>query len=191
MRVVLSIASPQGHICVPSSSSSRLLVYLLLLPGRSRSPARNRGFSGSRSPLVRANTFSFLYVLLTPRKSLTVPPLSPCILALVYRLFYPFFFFCLAPLKLLYGQYLFLVSSYILPYFLDYAIPPYSSSPFRCFLPYSPISYSWQPFFLGIFLTLWCHFNFLTPLIMLRGYISNFALNTVLFVVLQHPSTFF
>ena len=34
-------------------------------------------------------------------------------------------------------------------YFLDYAIPPYSSSPFRYTLPYSPISYGWRPHFLA------------------------------------------
>ena len=44
-------------------------------------------------------------------------------------------------------RYLFLISSYILPYFLDYAIPNCSSSPVSYFLPYlySPISYGWQP----------------------------------------------
>ena len=40
-----STALPQGHICASSSSSPRLLVYLFLLSGRSRSPTRNRGFS--------------------------------------------------------------------------------------------------------------------------------------------------
>ena len=38
-----------------------------------------------------------------------------------------------------------MVSSCFLPCFIDYAIPPYSSSSFRCSLPYSPISYRWQP----------------------------------------------
>ena len=45
------------------------------------------------------------------------------------------------------STYLFLVSSYFLPYFLDYILPPYCSSPFRYFLPYSPTSYGWQPCF--------------------------------------------
>ena len=35
----------------------------------------------------------------------------------------------------------------ILAYFLDYAISPYSSSPLCDLLPYSPISYGWQPLF--------------------------------------------
>ena len=59
--------------------------------------------------------------------------------------FYAFCYFCLVPAKLLYGQYLFLVSL-ILPYFLDHVIPSYSSSPFSYFLPYSPNSSGRQPF---------------------------------------------
>ena len=34
-----------------------------------------------------------------------------------------------------------------LPYFVDYFIPSHSNSPFCCFLPYSIISYGWQPLF--------------------------------------------
>ena len=41
--------------------------------------------------------------------------------------------------------YLFMFSSYFLPYFLNYAIPPYSCSPYRYFGLHSPISYCWQP----------------------------------------------
>ena len=40
-----------------------------------------------RSPLGRANSFSFLFLLLIPRKSLSVSPLSPCFLALAFPLF--------------------------------------------------------------------------------------------------------
>ena len=81
-----------------------------------------------------------------PISSLNPPYISKCpssftLLVLV------FFYFCLAPRKLLYRQYLFLASSHILPYILDYAIPPYSSSPFCYFLSYSPIGYGWQPLF--------------------------------------------
>ena len=47
----------------------------------------------------------------------------------------------------MYSTYLFLVSSCFLPYFLDYAISSYSSSPFRYLFPYSPISYGWEPLF--------------------------------------------
>ena len=51
--------------------------YLFLLSSRSRFPTRNRSFSAfSRSPVDRADTFPFLSLLLTPRRSLSVPP--PC-----------------------------------------------------------------------------------------------------------------
>ena len=63
-----SIALPQGHIGA-SSFSPRLLVYLFL-SGRSRPATRNRSFSVSHSSMDRADTFSFLFFLLTPRKSL-------------------------------------------------------------------------------------------------------------------------
>ena len=42
--------------------------------------------------------------------------------------------------------------------------------------------------FSGILHVLYCHFNFLTSLFVLSGYIPNSALNTALFVVLEHPS---
>ena len=45
MWVLLSTFFQQGHIRPSPSSSSRLLVYLSLLSGRSRPPARNRCFS--------------------------------------------------------------------------------------------------------------------------------------------------
>ena len=45
MCVLLSAFVPHGHICASMSSSSRLLVYLFLVSGRSRSPTRNRSFS--------------------------------------------------------------------------------------------------------------------------------------------------
>ena len=64
--------------------------------------------------------------------------------------------------KRLYGWYFFSVSSYILPYFLDYAIPPYSTSPFCYFLPYGSTSYGWRPL-LFVFLISYFHFDFLTP----------------------------
>ena len=45
----------------------------------------------SRSPLGRANNYSILLLLLTPAKSLSVPPLSPCFLELAFPLFLSFF----------------------------------------------------------------------------------------------------
>ena len=44
--------------------------------------------------------------------------------------------------------------------------------------------------FSGIFFALFCHCNFLTSLVVLGGYISSSALNTVFFVVLEHPNVF-
>ena len=44
--------------------------------------------------------------------------------------------------------------------------------------------------FSGIFFTLYCHFNFLTSLVVSSGYIPSSARNTVLLVVLEHPGNF-
>ena len=86
-----------------------------------------------------------------PRLSLKCPSsfalfLSARLISIILR---SIFYFCLVPPKLLCAHDLFLVSYYALPYFLDYAIPPYSSSPFCYFFLYSPISYGWQPLFLA------------------------------------------
>ena len=94
----------------------------------------------------RAKTFSLLSLLLAPRISLkrssSFTLFLSASLALASILS---FYFCLAPPKVVYGQYLFLVSSYILPYLLAYSIPSYFSSPLCYCLPYNPISYGWQP----------------------------------------------
>ena len=82
----------------------------------------------------------------------------------------------------------FLLYTYILPHFLAYAIPSYSSPLFPCFLPCSPISHGWQPF-IGVLLTSDCHFHFLASRFELSGYIPSSDLSTVLLVVLEHPST--
>ena len=122
---------------------THLCVFFLLLPTTGTVSAL------SRSPLGRANTFSFLSDTLAPRLSASVPPLSPCLLTLAFPLLLSFLLLVsLVPRKLLHGQCLCLVSSYILPYFLDYATPPYSSSPFCYFLPYPPINYGCQPLYL-------------------------------------------
>ena len=60
---------PHGHIFVVASSSSRLLVYLFLLSGRSRSPTQNHSSAFSPSPLGPADTFSFQNLPSTPRIS--------------------------------------------------------------------------------------------------------------------------
>ena len=81
---------------------------------------------------------------------------------------------------LLYGLYL-LVSSCILPYFVDYASPPYSSSPFRCFLPWRPYQLWLAASFLGMLLTLVLCIPISTflRLYLLSGYNPSSALNTV------------
>ena len=104
------------------STAGNTTIFFLAGPGNLHEIAVS---AFSRSPSGRANTFSFL----TPRISVSAPH-SPQFLALVFPSFCPFFCCCLVPPKLLYGQHLFLVSSNTLPYFLDYASPPYSSSPF-------------------------------------------------------------
>ena len=90
----------------------------------------------TRSPLGRANKYSMLSLRLIPRMPIRVSPISRCFSALAF----PFFHLYLTPPKLPRGHHLFLVSSYNLPYFLNYAIPPYSSSPSCYFLPYSSIN---------------------------------------------------
>ena len=59
----------------------------------------------------------------------SIPPPSPCVLALAFPLFLLLLKFC--------RQYFLLISLYTRPYFLVYAIPPCSSSIFFYFLPYS------------------------------------------------------
>ena len=60
--------APGAHLCI-FFLLPRLLVYLFFLAGPC--PLHEIAVSAfSRSPLGRANTFSFLFLLLTPRKSL-------------------------------------------------------------------------------------------------------------------------
>ena len=101
----------------------------------------------SRSPLGREHTSSFLFLQLTPRKSLECSSSFTLLHSASLSLISIFSFLSCTPQTSLWTVYIFLVSSNILPYFLDYAIPPYSSSPFCYLLPYSPISYGWQPLF--------------------------------------------
>ena len=90
-----------------------------------------------------------------------------------------------------------------LPNFLDHVIPPYSSSPFSYFLPTSLPGIScarregWQNLLFGKLFTIYSYVVLPAQLFMslrvlvLSGYISSSALNTVvLLVVLEYPSTF-
>ena len=53
---------------------------------------------------------------------------------------------------------------------------------------YQGISYGWYLFL--CVLSLYCYVNFLTSLFVLSGYIPSSAPDTVLLVVLEHPTTF-
>ena len=64
------------------SSSSRLLVYLCLLFGRSRSPTRNPSYQHFRVLHWTVQILSFQYVPSTPRISLKCSPRSPHFLPL-------------------------------------------------------------------------------------------------------------
>ena len=66
----------------------------------------------SRSPLGRANTFSFLSLLSTFRVSRKCSSsFTLFLIANRFSSFYHFLYLCLVPCKLLYGQYLFVMSS--------------------------------------------------------------------------------
>ena len=82
-----SIALPQGHICTSSSSPPHEWYTSVFFPA-GPGPLHEIAVSAfSRSPLGRANTFSFLFLLLTPWKSPSVPPLSRRFLALTFPSF--------------------------------------------------------------------------------------------------------
>ena len=87
------------YLLICHKGTSVLFLLLLPTPGIPRSsfwqvqvPYTKSQFQRSRSLLGRANTISSLFLLLTPRKSLSVPPLSPCFLALVLSLFLIIYF---------------------------------------------------------------------------------------------------
>ena len=145
-----SIVVPHGHTA--STSSSLLLVNILFLVGPG--PLHEIAVSAfSRSPLGRADTFSFQYLPSTPRISLTASPLSPYFLALAFP-FLLLFLLLLSctgqtslktvpplglPLNPSIFQILWTTLSHHIPArpFMDYVIPSYSSSTFCYFLPYS------------------------------------------------------
>ena len=191
MRVLLSIALPHGHICASISSCSRLLlVYLVPLSSFRQvqvtyTKAQFRRFREVHWP-VKIRFFSFLFLPSIPCISPSAFLIPPCFVALAF----PFFLSLLLLLPCT-----FQTSRRTSPFLgfplhpsilFNYAIPHFSSSPFRYFLPYSSINYyCWQPLF-GLFLTLYCHFNFLVYLFVLSGCITSSVLNTVLLVVPMH-----
>ena len=137
-----------------ASSSSRLLVYLFLFSGRSRSPPRNRSFSVFAWSIGRCK---YVFILISssnpPRIFLSLPMISPCFLALAFPFFVCSFHFCLVPPKLVCGHHLFLVSSYILLHFLDCTIPPYFSAPFSSLSPIQLYQLPLEALFFGTFHT--------------------------------------
>ena len=131
----------------------------------------------SRSPLDRANTFSFLSVILAPRTSLNVLRTSRCLLALASLSLSCIISFAsvlyLANLSIM-DSTSSLVTSWLRPYFFDYAITPYSSSPFFAALTSNPSAIAGNLFF-GMFPTLYCHFNFLMSLLIFQWLHSQFC----------------
>ena len=190
MWLLFSTALPQGHICAFTSSSSQPLVHLLFLAGPG--PLHEIALSEiSRSPMGRANTFSFQLLLLAPRKSLGVPPSSPLLLSTRRSLI-----FILSSTYILCPANLPMGSIYLLGFLLYPSILSRLRYPtlFQLALlllspPCSPISFGWQPLF-------WHVPCFILPFqlshvfCVLSGYIPSSALNTVFLVVLEHRSTF-
>lgn len=78
-------------------------------------------------------------------------------------------------------------SLYPLLYFLDHVVPPYSSLPYRHFLPCSSIHHGWQ-YLSSHVLRVISSFPFSH---VLRGFNSNPALNGALLVFSEDPSIIF
>ena len=88
MWVLLSIALPHGQFCLSSSSSStRLLVYLVLLSGSSRSSIRNRSFNFSAASIGPCKHAFIPFPFLNP------PYFSSCSSSSTLRLSAPFYLF--------------------------------------------------------------------------------------------------
>ena len=128
------------HLLSPPLNYWHTSFFFLAGPG----PLHESAVSAlSRGPFGRSNTFSFLSVLLGPRKPLSVPPLSPCFLALAFPLFLSF----LLLLSCTPRSYLRTVS------LLGFLLYPSILSRLRyptlfqlvLLLLSSPISYGWQP----------------------------------------------
>ena len=135
MWVLLSIALHKGtsvHLPPPSPDYWYKPLFFVADPG----PLPEIAVSAfSRSLLGRAIIFSFLYFLLTPRILriyLSVLPLSPCFLALVFLFSLSFLLVVSCNPKTSLWTYFFLDSSCTLPY-MDCAIPSYPRSPFLYF----------------------------------------------------------
>ena len=170
----------KGKICASSSSSPRLPVYLFVAgPG----PLHEIAVPAlSRCPLGRVNSFSLLALVSTSRISLSAIPLPPLLtLAFPFFLSFSFAYDCTPP-KIL-------VSSHFLPYFLVYAIPPSSSSAFFANFSRTALSaMAGDLFFWRAPSLIFCCFTLLTLRLIAIGYVPSCPLNTVLLVVLEHPT---
>ena len=148
-----------------------------------------------RSPLGRANTFSFLPLRVTPRMCLecfsdstlflsaTVAPPRIFIISSASVMYLPNFsadinYFRFPPI-------FFHTLSTALPHLVE----------FRSFVTFSRTALSTMVgnLFLGMLLALYryCRFNLTMSLFLLNGYIPSSALNAEWLVVLEHPSFFF
>ena len=130
---------PRGHIFVATSSSSRLLVYLFLLSGKSRPPSRNRSFSFFAQSIGPGR-----YVFI-PISSLNPPYISKraCLSPYFSAPAFPFLLFFSFTPSVLYQPHFSVDStsswSPLNPsMFSRLRCATYSSSPFCYFLPYSP-----------------------------------------------------
>lgn len=128
----LFTASRQRQFCTSTFSSARLVAYLVLLSGRSRSFTRNRNITFFAA-FIRSCRYVFVPIpSLKPSFERSFSPYS-------YRVPY----FCLVPRVCIHGQYPALGSSFPLPYRLDFSFPSCSRLPLY-FLPYSPVNNSLQ-----------------------------------------------
>ena len=127
----------------------------------------------SCSPLRRVCTFSCLFRLI-PRIYLSVPPPSPCFLALAFPFFLPFLSLpsCTSQTSLWTASSSFPpISFHAFSTTLSYLIPAY---PFVTSPPTALSAMAGYPSFCTFF-TLYCQFNFLTSLLVLSGHISSFC----------------
>ena len=147
-------------------------------------------FSRTDSPLGRANVFSFLFLLL-----------NPCIISINVSSFTLFLSASFSLVSILSFTHVLCPANFsmdsISSWFPPISFHAFSTTlshliPARPFVNFSHTALSAMAgnLFCGMFLTLYCHFIFLTSLVYFSGYIPSSALHAVLLVVLEHPRTF-
>ena len=181
-----SAVLPQGHICA-SYSSSRSLVYLFFLPGRSRSPTPKSQFQRLRVLYWAVQIRFHSYRVLTPRISLKCSSCSFFLSAVFSLLFILHFATVLYLPKFSMDS----ITSWLpLISFQKYSTTLSHLIPARPFVTFSrtALSATAGNLYFSVFLTSYRHFNFLTSLFVLSGYIPSSAPKNVLLVVLEHPT---